>query len=331
MPRIRNLSYPTMSTPSTTFNFSVSFKGTSYPLALTPDTTMKDLQLHLEELTQIPPHLQKLIYKGKKASAQDDLSIRDNGIKNGTKIQMIGTTPTTLSDINAATNEKEKRERIMRARALKAPVKLRNTSSSNSTTLSYRFHTLKPLEHLPSPSSAQAILEKLASDPAILHIMQTHQYSVGLLTELAPHEHPNLLGLNVNRGEQIKLRIRTDKYDGFRNYREIRKVLCHELTHNVWGDHDQNFKALNSRLNREVVEYEKSVSEGTHRLGERLAEAQAHVLGGSAGQSIGLDESAEARRERILQATMARLKLEEEQVENSCGTAGPAAAPSHEA
>ena len=31
-----------------------------------------------------------------------------------------------------------------------------------------------------------------------------------------------------------------DAYDGFRTYREVRRVLCHELTHNVWGDHDNN-------------------------------------------------------------------------------------------
>jgi hypothetical protein len=36
------------------------------------------------------------------------------------------------------------------------------------------------------------------------------------------------------------LRLRTDAYDGFRLYSEVRRVLCHELTHNVWGDHDDN-------------------------------------------------------------------------------------------
>ncbi len=44
--------------------------------------------------------------------------------------------------------------------------------------------------------------------------MLTHQFSVGLLTELAPHEHPELLGLNVTAGEAIKLRLRTNQYDG---------------------------------------------------------------------------------------------------------------------
>lgn len=70
--------------------------------------------------------------------------------------------------------------------------------------------------------------------------MQRHQFAVGVLTELAPHEQPHLLGLNVNAGQAIKLRLRTDAYDGFRTYREVRRVLCHELTHNVWGDHDNN-------------------------------------------------------------------------------------------
>lgn len=83
-------------------------------------------------------------------------------------------------------------------------------------------------------------LTTLSKDPAILHIMQTHRFSVGLLTELAPHENPGLLGLNVNHGSTIKLRIRLDTYDGFRPYLEVRRVLCHELAHNVFGEHNDD-------------------------------------------------------------------------------------------
>jgi hypothetical protein len=82
--------------------------------------------------------------------------------------------------------------------------------------------------------------------------MQKHRFYVGLLTELAPHEHPGLLGLNVERGAIIKLRIRLDTYDGFRPYLEVRRVLCHELAHNVWDEHDNdvshNTQPLISRL-----------------------------------------------------------------------------------
>ena len=40
---------------------------------------------------------------------------------------------------------------------------------------------------------------------------------------------------------------------GFRKYARIRETLVHELTHNVWGDHDNNFKTLNSQLLRQCI------------------------------------------------------------------------------
>jgi WLM domain len=39
---------------------------------------------------------------------------------------------------------------------------------------------------------------------------------------------------------------------GLRHYTRIRMTLCHELAHMVWGEHDNNFKALNSQLLKEV-------------------------------------------------------------------------------
>ena len=60
------------------------------------------------------------------------------------------------------------------------------------------------------------------------------------------------LGLNRNQGEVIELRLRTDAYDGYRDYKTIRKTLCHELAHNVWGPHDRNFWELCKKIEREV-------------------------------------------------------------------------------
>ena len=91
-------------------------------------------------------------------------------------------------------------------------------------------------------------LTSLSKDPAVLHVMQKHRFSVGLLTELAPHEHPGLLGLNVGSGGTIKLRIRLDTYDGFRPYLEVRRVLCHELAHNVWSEHNDDVSCTPSCL-----------------------------------------------------------------------------------
>lgn len=61
-----------------------------------------------------------------------------------------------------------------------------------------------------------------------------------------------LLGLNRNRGEVIELRLRTDDYDGYRNYKTIRNTLCHELAHNVHGPHDRKFWDLCHQIEREV-------------------------------------------------------------------------------
>ncbi|KAF9072086.1 WLM domain-containing protein [Rhodocollybia butyracea] len=317
-------------------NLTVSHRGQSYPLSLLPNDTLAVLQAKLEELTSTPPPLQKLLYKGKSSKPQDDqISLTQAGLKDGMKIQLIGTTLQELDGIKTVESEVQKRERIMRERAAKAPSKLRSTGLSQSSDLNYRFHKLIPLPHLPEPSSALSLLQRLSDDPAIRHIMNKHKFSVGVLTELAPHEHPELLGLNENAGQQIKLRLRTNRYDGFRTYKEVRRVLCHELTHNVWGDHDNNFKELNSLLNREVAEYESSVRAGTNVLGysgevyepsaQLEADSYSRVLGSVSGSAALLQGDSEDRRRRVLEAAERRLRTEEEEMEDSCGTAGRSA------
>lgn len=88
---------------------------------------------------------------------------------------------------------------------------------------------------------------------------------------------------------------------------------------------------MNSQLNREVAEFERAQSEGTHYLSgggdvyepssELEAEAHTHILGGgNASVRVALDESREDRRRKVLQATIDRLRKEEEDIEDSCGT-----------
>ncbi|KAJ3734931.1 WLM-domain-containing protein [Lentinula guzmanii] len=300
-------------------NLTVSHRGQSYSLSFLPDDTLAVLHARLEELTSTPAHLQKLLYKGKSSISLDDqINLTQAGLKDGMKIQMLGTTAKELHGVKAVEDDKQKRERILRERALKGPTKLRSTgsSSSSSNELNYRFHKLIPLSHLPNPSSALDLLQRLSDDPAIRHVMQKHKFAVGVLTELAPHEHPELLGLNVNAGQEIKLRLRTDRYDGFRTYMEVRRVLCHELTHNVWGDHDNNFKELNSLLNREVADYEASVKTGTNVLGysgevyePSGQDSCLQVVGGNESSAVSLlEDSSEDRRRRVLEAAERRLR-----------------------
>lgn len=315
-------------------SFEVTFRGDTHRISLPSDEAVSSLCTILEELTQVPPSAQKLLFRGKKIGAsQEGVTLAHAGLRDGIRVQMLGSTTHELDALHSTESGYHKKERILRERALKPQIKLRSTGSSSVSATQYRFHKLEPLGHLPDPSTALARLSKLANDPAIQHIMQQHKFSVGLLTELAPHESPGLLGLNVGAGQAIKLRIRTDAYDGFRPYLEVRRVLCHELAHNVWGEHDNNFKELNSRLNKEVAEFEVAQAHGTHYLADVRGtyqpssneedEALVHVLGGN---STLLSDSVEDRRRRALEAATSRLKKQEEELEQSCGTTKPPSA-----
>lgn len=92
------------------------------------------------------------------------------------------------------------------------------------------------------------------------------------------------LGLNRNAGEVIELRLRTDAYDGYRDYKTIRNTLCHELAHNVHGPHDRNFWELCKQIEREV----DGVSESGRTVGGGGGEE--YYAGGSAGEEEHHDE-----------------------------------------
>lgn len=317
--------------PDATQNLVLHVKHglTSYDLTLPATSNIDQLKRQLYDLTSVPVENQKLLWKGIQRSATQ---LHEAGLKSGSRITLVGVSEDVLQSVHRAEAETARRTEIMRNREARGPTKVRDTSTPASSQAQYRFHRIEPLPNLPNPIQARSILTKLANDPAIVHIMRAHKFSVGLLTELAPHEHPGLLGLNVNAGQSILLRVRTDAYDGFRNYPELRRVLCHELTHNVYGGHADDFKTLNSQLNREVAEFERSVKAGTHVLSdaagyedrasniEREAAVQAFVLGGgSSPQPTHASDSREERRQRILAATVSRLEQEEKEIEDRCG------------
>ncbi|KAJ7207974.1 WLM-domain-containing protein [Mycena pura] len=315
-----------------TISLVVSYRGAQHRLALPSDSTLRDLHNMLEELTSVPPDMQKLLYRNSpKGGSISDLTLQEAHLKDGAKIQMVGSTLEELGGLQAKEAEERKRDGILRERALKAPVKVRSTATASISDHQYRFHELVPLSHLPNPESALVVLRRLQNDKAIQHVMRLHKFSVGVLTELDPRTvDSGLQGLNVNAGAEIKLRLRTDSYDGFLAYSRVRRVLCHELAHNLVGAHDEKFRELNSQLNREVAEFERAAAEGTRHLytGDvyepdmlETVALTSHVLGGSSGSLQ--SDSVEERRRRTLEAVLNRLKKEEEELENNCGTAGP--------
>jgi hypothetical protein len=60
-----------------------------------------------------------------------------------------------------------------------------------------------------------------------------------------------LLGLNVNRGVEVKLRLRCAGRDhDFIPYNEVLDTMLHELCHNERGPHDEQFYKLWDELRK---------------------------------------------------------------------------------
>ncbi|SPQ27274.1 60fb525d-89e9-4897-a5a3-523b41bf16db [Thermothielavioides terrestris] len=188
----------------------------------------------------------------------DDASLPLSTLNN-TTLRLLAPQTSTLAALqhqrDAAATWQAKRA-LARARY----ARLTPTQRASADDLNYTFHTLRALPHLPDAARSLAMLERLKADPGIRAAMRAHRFSVGLLTEMDPAAHTaasadgvtRILGLNRNRGEVIELRLRTDAYDGWRDYRVVRKTLCHELAHNVHGPHDAQFWALCKQIEREV-------------------------------------------------------------------------------
>ena len=136
----------------------------------------------------------------------------------------------------------------------------------------FEFERIEVLPGLPDQERAREILTSLANDPAILAVMQKHQWKVGVLAELYPEglvgqDEVCILGLNTNRGQKIELRLRTDDLQGFRKIQTIKKTLYHELAHNVHGPHDSKFYTLLRQIEKEIVELDWRAGKGETMAG----------------------------------------------------------------
>lgn len=124
--------------------------------------------------------------------------------------------------------------------------------------------------HRKRASEALQALRKIAS--IVKPIMRQRNWMVGTLCEFYPPE-SNLLGLNINRGEKICLRLR---YPGDENQflplEQVVDTMLHELCHIVHGPHDQAFHALWDQLRDEhqALLNKGYTGEGFLGRGERL-------------------------------------------------------------
>jgi hypothetical protein len=208
----------------------------------------------------------------------------------------------------------------------------------------FGFGKIDTLPNLPNQDRALEILTTLANDPGILACMAQHKWKVGSLAELYPDGKVGesavcVMGLNKNKGQQILLRIRTDDLNGFRKILNIRKVLYHELAHNVFSEHDGDFFQLNRQVERECTALDWTggaglssagnaaagsatststlYTAGTYRLGGG-AGAAADGAGGETSTSTSATDRASVR-ELAARAALLRLTAEEEDIQQNCG------------
>ena len=86
---------------------------------------------------------------------------------------------------------------------------------------------------------ARKLLEKLHAD--VKPLMRKYRWRVGKLTEFVPKD-KNLLGLNVNSGAKICIRLRLpDDLTTFFPWEHIVGTMLHELTHNNIAPHNDKF------------------------------------------------------------------------------------------
>lgn len=241
----------------------ILYRNEPFELEDVVDETIADLATRCAIHISADPTRVSLFFLPKPGLMKHPFSDRklSDFITSTTRIKLVGTPSSEVNRLDeqaASTQREAERRRNQRSQAVKA--NKYHDWSKEKDYATYTFHSIEPLRYLPNPDKSRRFLERLANDPGIKASMRKHQFSVGMLTEMNPVEHTTsnhegtsrTLGLNRNRGEVIELRLRTDAYDGYRDYKVIRKTLCHELTHNVWGDHDRNFWNLCKEIEKEV-------------------------------------------------------------------------------
>lgn len=233
----------------------------------------------------------RLIFSGRLLSNDSKLSALKID-KNNFKLTMVHSKPLQVPSDHLI-------PRIRDDLTTPSPPKGTPLGSQESVSLSRdsRFGGIQTLP-LPMQENAKSMLIGLANEPGIIAVMKKHNWTVGILAELFP-ERPaapvlggkmsdqyTLLGLNENAGQRILLRLRTDDLQGFRDLTSIRKTLCHELAHNVHGDHDDDFFRLWRQIEREIVELDWKKSTA-RRLNGATGPTERYQSSSSGGAAVG--------------------------------------------
>ncbi|CAE7188346.1 wss2 [Symbiodinium necroappetens] len=312
---------------------SVSYRGTAYDVQ--GDDQLASIFDFVQEALDFPRENCKLIFRGKVLRPDNDSqTVAEAGLAAGCKVMLVASSAKDVSFVQSsradplvkgfAEEERDEQSRRKRARAALSAWGTKQDSEFNFGSIKAEFKYSEP-----PPYEAERLLQKLSTDPGIIEIMKTRKFKVGVLTEMSPVEAqdrmakrgtPNmdLLGYNQNYGGMIVLRLRTDTLKGFRPYHDLINTLIHELTHNVWGPHDNNFWKLFGELKAQYMRFHRFWSHGGRAADSNAAGQFQGFEGdenagkeGSFGRVLGSSlEAAQTdsdRRSRALAAAEARM------------------------
>ncbi|CAI4051952.1 hypothetical protein N7582_005327 [Saccharomyces uvarum] len=125
------------------------------------------------------------------------------------------------------------------------------------------------LQRKPNQEYALNIMKEVAHK--VSYLMRENHFKVVSLVEFYPHDQ-RLLGMNVNRGLKIMLRLRcpTDESQ-FLPMESIMGTMLHELTHNLFGPHDKKFyDKLDGLIGRQWVIEQMGLHDAFLGKGQRL-------------------------------------------------------------
>ncbi|KAJ8905984.1 hypothetical protein NDN08_002485 [Rhodosorus marinus] len=226
---------------------------------------LSEVREGIERATGVIGRLQKIIWRGRVLEG-DERSVLELGIPvGGAKLFLVGSKEEEVQTVESLKEDPTVRPldggRPRRRRFEAKPTKSVQQPSK------YGFLRTETLSGLHDEPQAKALLERLASDGGVMAVMQKHRWTVGALKEMYPKGKVGVdpvcvLGLNVNKGAVIQIRLRTDDLRGFRTYYKLLEVMFHELSHNVHSDHDREFYDLMNQLQREAKELDWVQSTG---------------------------------------------------------------------
>ena len=253
------------------FSIQFSCKGRLVESKATLQTTVTDLVADARSQLDLPDDANvKLLYKGinPRSSNPQTTPVFTSIPKKMPKIMVLMTETQVVQDLNSKRSDPTIRglDQEIRRDAQAATTSSQKDASSSlywgtPQDKAYKFCRFeactwqsfghRPTDSTPHDFHALALLERLATDPGIVAVMQTRALVVGTLGEMDPiddrlmqqkqQQGACLLGYNTNGGQRIDVKLRTDDLADFRPYPSLVATLIHELSHNWVGEHDLLF------------------------------------------------------------------------------------------